>query len=135
MSLTVTAHPEEKILFVEYTSKYSTGGTPCDDPKQLPRLIDEICGKGSYCLYKGKDSEYPKAVDYLISKDLVFPKISYWMQGVKTDLIEEVRNKAEQVWGNIPETRIGWLENQCRSYIEDLSLVTTKVGQAKSKVT
>lgn len=120
ISLEVFGFPEDGVLFVEFNAKYASGTESINNPKDMPQLIDNICGKGSYCLYKGKGSNYPEAIDWHVSKDLVFPKISYWVQGVKTDLIEEVRNKAEQVWGNIPETEIGWLENQCKSYIEDL---------------
>ena len=53
-------------------------------------------------------------------KPINYPKITYWQQGIKTDVIEIVRKVMETAFGDIPETKIGWLEDQCRSYIEDL---------------
>lgn len=107
-------------LGLEYTSQYASGDIYVNTPQKLVEAIEEVCGKGSYCLYEGKGSQYPKAVDYLISRDLVFPQITYWQQGVKTSVIEQARDVAKEVWGDIPEMEVGWLENQCKSYIEDL---------------
>lgn len=111
---------EGKYLELRYDSKYSSGAIGITTPAELVKAIEEVCGKGSYCLYEGKGQEYPKAVDYFKSKDLVYPTITYWQQGVKTQVIEQCRDIAEKIWGDIPEMRIGWLEDQCKSYIEDL---------------
>ena len=116
---------QEGYLMLEYTSKYAAGGIPVSTPQELVEAIEEVCGKGSYCLYQGKGDEYPKAVDYLISRRINFPKITYWQQGVKTSVIEQARDVAKKVWGDIPEMEIGWLENQCKSYIEDLNLLSS----------
>lgn len=113
---------QEGYLMLEYTSKYATGGIPVSNPQELVSAIEDVCGKGSYCLYQAKGDKFPKAVDYFISRNINFPKITYWQQGVKTSVIEQAREVAEKVWGDIPEMEIGWLENKCKSYIEDLNL-------------
>jgi hypothetical protein len=113
---------ENDYLCLNYESKYASGSIPVETPQDLVRAIEEVCGKGSYCLYKGKGEEYPEVVNYLETKELEgkFPQITFWQQGVKTSVIEQAREVAREKWGNIPEMRIWWLQNQCRSYIEDI---------------
>lgn len=113
----------EGYISLRYNSKYAGGESRGFTKDQIPQIIKEIenlCGKGSYCLYEGKGEKYPKAVDYFESRNLVFPKITYWQQGIKTDVIEQTRNAMQIAFGDIPETEIGWFENQCMSYIEDI---------------
>ena len=109
-------------LALNFESKYASGSIPVSTPQELLEAIEEVCGKGSYCLYKDKGSDYPKSVGYNISQEMQgkFPTITYWQQGVKTQVIEQARDVAKLVWGDIPEMQIGWLENQCKSYIEDI---------------
>jgi len=107
-------------LQLEYSSRYASGGIPVRSPQELINAIEEVCGRGSFCLYKGKGESFPDAVNYSESKYITYPTITYWQQGVKTQVIEECREVAKKVFGDIPEMEIGWLENQCRSYIEDI---------------
>ena len=113
---------EHDYIRAHYNSRYASGSIPIQNPQDMVHVIDELCGKGSYCLYEGPKDKYPKAVDYLKSRDIVFPKITYWQQGIKTDVIEQARNAGSQLWGDIEEMEIGWLEHQCQSYIEDLPI-------------
>ncbi len=94
---------------------------PIRTPQELVDAIEEVCGKGSYCLYKRPTdgSKYPVAIGYHdYEKYPNLPKITYWQQGVKTGVIEQCRDVAEKVWGDIPEMEIGWLENQCKTYVD-----------------
>lgn len=106
-------------LSLHYNSKYATGSIPVNDPQSLIKAIEEVCGRGSYCLYSGKSQTYTEIV---VNGPLDFKGITYWQQGVKTGVIEQARDVASQVWGNIPEMKIGWIERQCKSYIEDLQI-------------
>lgn len=115
-------HQTKHYFRLNYESKYSTGSIPIKTPQDLITAIEEVCGKGSYCLYTDKTSDYPKAVGYNESKNLTYPTITYWQQGVKTAVIEQCRKVAYEIWGDIPEMKIGWLEKQCQSYIEDLNI-------------
>lgn len=115
---------ENGYLRLNYENKYASGSIPIENPQDLVEGIEGICGKGSYCLYKGKGEPYPKAVNYLEKKELEgkFPQITFWQQGIKTSVIEQAREVAKELWGDIPEMKTGWLENQCRSYIEDITI-------------
>jgi hypothetical protein len=110
-------------LQLEYESKYATGSIPVDSPQQLVDAIEEICGKGSYCFYY-KNPKHPfgytdRVISYNEYKNYTsLPKITYWQQGVKTQVIEQCRDVAMEVWGNIPEMSIGWLENMCKTYVD-----------------
>lgn len=124
---TVGETPDDKAwISINYRSKYATGGSHGFTKDNIPDIIKEIedlCGKGSYCLYsRDNKTAYgsPEYIPYLKSRHINYPKITYWQQGIKTDVIEIVRKVMETAFGDIPETKIGWLEDQCRSYIEDL---------------
>jgi hypothetical protein len=109
-------------LRLHYQSKYALGSYPINTPEELVRGIEEICGKGSYCFYH-RPSEFPmghaQAIDFSdYSNYPHLPRLSYWQQGVKTSVIEQCRQIAKEVWGDIPEMRIGWLENQCKTYVD-----------------
>lgn len=110
-------------LRLEYQSKYATGSIPVNNPIQLVDAIEDICGKGSFCFYY-KNPQHPFGyTDKTIShheykKYPNLPKLTYWQQGVKTQVIEQCREVAEEVWGDIPEMSIGWLENMCKTYVD-----------------
>lgn len=114
---------QEGYLRLEYDSKYATGSIPVDSPQKLIDAIENICGKGSYCFYH-KNPEHPfgytdKVITYQEYEDFPnLPRITYWQQGVKTQVIEQCREVAEKVWGDIPEMEIGWLENMCNTYVD-----------------
>lgn len=120
LSITIEGSENNKYLRLYYNSKYASGSIPIPSVEHVVDAIEDICGKGSFCLYQGKGEQYPKVVDYFEARELSFPKITYWMQGIKTDLIETIRKAMIEAWGESKETEIGWLENQCRSYIEDI---------------
>lgn len=117
----ITITGEYGIVSLNYHSRYASGGIGTTNVYGLIQAIEELCGKGSYCLYKGKGDKYPKAISHSDFPDWK-PPITYWQQGIKTQVIEEARRVAIQVWGIIPELEIGWMENQCRSYIIDEQL-------------
>jgi hypothetical protein len=112
-------------LRLDYDSKYASGSIPVNNPNELVKAIEEVCGKGSYCYYY-KNPNHPfgytdRAVQWeLEHKYKHLPSITYWQQGVKTQVIEQAREVAKQVWGGIPEMRIGWLENMCKTYVDDI---------------
>lgn len=124
--LEILEHKGEKYLRLNYESRYAAGSCPINTPEDLVREIENICGKGSYCFYyKPKDFETNPAsysdkvinhFDYEKYPNL--PRLTYWQQGVKTQVIEQCREVAEEVWGDIPEMEIGWLENACRTYVD-----------------
>lgn len=107
-------------LQFHFESHYASGSQGIANPQQLVEVIEDVCGKGSFCLYIDKTAKYPNTVSYLKTKGYWDSPITYWQQGVKTQVIEQCRDVAYEVWGDIPEMKIGWLENQCRSYFEDL---------------
>lgn len=112
---------EEKYLRLTYQSKYASGSIPINTPKELVDAIEEVCGRGSYCLYfpLTSESRFAESIAYGdYDKYPNLPRLTYWQQGVKTQVIEQCRKVAETVWGDIPEMKIGWLENQCKTYIE-----------------
>ncbi len=104
-----------------YQSRYATGSMPVNTPQELVDRIEEVCGKGSYCFYRrpADGSKYPAVIDYheyINYTDL--PRLTYWQQGVKTGVIEQCREVAKEVWGRIPEMGIGWLEDQCTTFVD-----------------
>ena len=112
---------DNKYLILQYSSKYSTGSASVTSPEDLVREIENICGKGSYCLYyrpKEFPFGYPKALDYADAQNYNLPTITYWQQGVKTGVIEQCRDVARKIWGDIDELKVGWLENMCRTYVD-----------------
>lgn len=110
-------------LKLEYDSRYASGSIPVNSPQELVETIEDVCGKGSYCFYY-KNPKHPfgytdKVIDYLEYKNYQnLPRITYWQQGVKTQVIEQSRDVARRVWGDIPEMEIGWLENMCKTYVD-----------------
>jgi len=108
-------------LRIHYESKYATGSCPINSLNDLIREIEHICGVGSYCFYY-KPEEYPfgyaKAIEYNEYKAYPnLPRLTYWQQGVKTDVLEEAREAAIKVWGRLPELEIGWLENKLKTFV------------------
>ena len=122
MEASVYLTNEGTYLRLHYSSRYAAGSSPVKTPQELVEAIEDICGKGSYCLYyrsKEFPKGYPKAVDYFDREKYPnLPTITYWQQGVKTDVIEQCREVARELWGDIPEMEIGWLENQCKTYVD-----------------
>lgn len=108
-------------LYLEYRSKYATGSIPVNTPQDLIEAIEDVCGKGSFCLYhKPKEFPlgFPKGVNWEDKKKYNLPQITFWQQGVKTQVIEQTRDVAQKVWGDIPELKIGWLENMMKTYVD-----------------
>jgi len=118
--ITIEGSGKDAYLRLHYSSKYAGGSIPMTSVKEVISTIEDVCGKGSYVLYRNKARKYASAVNYYESSKLSFPKITYWMQGVKTNLIEVARDAMIEAWGESKETEIGWLEKECRSYIEDI---------------
>lgn len=106
---------------IRYNCKYAGGGLYVTTPKELVNAIEELCGKGSYCIYYDKQNPYPKAINH--SEYILYPnapRITYLQQAIKTEVIEYARDEAMKFFGDIPEMEIGWLENQCKTFVEDL---------------
>lgn len=113
---------DDGYLRLHYASKYASGSYPIQSIDDLIKSIEDTCGKGSYSFYH-KPSDYPKGYpkaikyeDYKLYPNL--PRITYWQQGIKTNLIETARNVAREVWGNIPELEIGYLEHVLQTYVD-----------------
>lgn len=100
-------------LQMVYLSQYASGSIPINNPQELVEVIEEICGKGSYTIYNRDGT-----VDHHNQNHPELPRITYWQQSVKTSVIEQSREVAKAVWGDILEMKIGWLEEQCRTYID-----------------
>lgn len=104
---------------LHYISRYAAGSIPAENPTQLIAAIEEVCGAGSYCVYrKGIDNKAEVVFDPN-GKYNHLTKITYFQQGVKSEVIERARDVAKELWGDIPEMKIGWMEDQCKTYIEE----------------
>lgn len=108
----------EGLIEIRYSCKYAGGSTSAKTPKELVECIEDLFGKGSYCLYHRGD-KYPKAINFSeYANHSNLPRITYLQQAIKTEVIEYVRDKVEKFFGDIPEMEIGWLENQCKTYVD-----------------
>lgn len=109
-------------LRLHFNSKYASGSHPVSNIEDLMSVINQICSEGSFCLYQGKNDLHPKPIDFSLYKKYKgkWPEITYFQQAVKTEVIEQARDVAKEVWGNIPELEGGWLENRLRAYVEDI---------------
>jgi len=108
-------------LRLHYNSRYASGSIPVNNPQDLIYAIEEVCGKGSYCFFyrPTKPDGYPQVIHYNdYDKYPNLPRLTFWQDGVKTQVIEQARDVAKEVWGDIPEMKIGWLQNQMKTYVD-----------------
>ena len=81
-------------LRFNYSSEHATGSMYVHTPDDLVKAIEEVCGKGIYCLYRKGLNSQRTVVPFGDENYKIYPTITYWQQGVKTGVIEQSRKVA-----------------------------------------
>lgn len=116
-------------LKLSYDTRYAGGGIyNIQSPQQLVDEIQKLLGKGSFVIRSRNRLDVhgkPSAIFFaeregLTKEQIAAHTIPYFIQAIKTQVIEQTREVARKVWGDIPEMQCPWMEEQCTTYIEDI---------------
>ena len=99
---------DNKYVRAHFQSRYASDSIPCHNIEKLVESIDDIFGKGSYVPY---DQNGQPA--YASSKG----EISYFVQGMKTDALQEARETAIWAWGSSSELDIQTWSRRFRTIV------------------